>query len=686
MDGKHVTVVTSTASGKSLCYNAPVLHTLLSNPRKKALYLFPTKALAQDQFRKLRALDLQRPRIGIYDGDTLQAERRRVRRNCDVVISNPDMLHVGMLPCHTNWAEFFSNLAFVVVDEMHAYRGVFGAHVANIMRRLRRICRHYGCAPQFISASATIANPAELMRRLTGVQADLIDSDGSPSGEKWIVFWNPPYVGGGQRKSANSEAALLLVELVRHGIRSVTFAKARVVAELIYRYAVEALADAPELSKKIMSYRGGYSPQQRRDIERGMFSGALMGVTATSALELGIDIGGLDACVMAGYPGSIASTWQRAGRAGRGLDSSLAVLVAAGNPLDQFLMRNPEYLLDATHERVIVDPDNPYVVAEHLMCAAYELPLTELDYPLFGPDSRSVLDAVISSGNVVEKAGKCFWSAAGYPAASTSIRSAGGDSFDICDSASADSVMGTVEEARVLHVLHEGAVYLHQGDSYIVDRLDMNLRRAYVSRRDVDYYTVPRTLSDIRIESCHESRPFHSGAAHVGDVVVTSQVIGYWRRALLSDANLETVELQLPSRSYETTAVWLTFSTEMPESVLLRNQGLEGGLHAIEHALIGMMPLYVMCDPSDVGGASHPVQPGLGVPTIFVYDGYPGGVGIAKSLYDELERALAITLEGIESCECSNGCPSCIQSPKCGNNNTPLDKKSAVAILKQILV
>ena len=686
LDGGHVAVVTSTASGKTLCYNLPVLHTQLTSPGTNALYLFPTKALAQDQLRKLQEFGLaDGPRFGIYDGDTPAAERGRIRRNCHTILTNPDMLHLAILPNHTNWMDFFERLAFVVVDEMHAYRGVFGAHVANVLRRLRRVCRYYGSVPQFIACSATIGNPGDLMHRLTGVKAEVIDNDGSPAGERTFAFWNPPFLAEGERKSANSEAAALFLKLVRAGIRNITFAKARVVAELVYRYARAELKDEPEIASRIMPYRGGYTPEQRREIERGLFDGSLLGVTATNALELGVDIGSLEACVLTGYPGTIASTWQQVGRAGRGRGSSLAILVALDNPLDQFLVRNPQYFFDHANERAIVDPYNPYVLAEHLTCAAHELPISEMDLPLFGEDAERVLGVLLDAGQIAPSERGWFWTGSGHPASDVNIRSAGGASFSVYETAHPHEPLGTVEEASAFQMLHEGAVYLHRGESYAVERLEIEERRAYVARRDVEYYTVPRTLTQVKVRSEALSRPQGQGTLHFGEITVVNHVTGYRRKQLLTDTTLEVIDLDLPPQPFDTEGMWFTLDAPIRSDVRERRLGLEGGIHGMEHALIGMMPLYAMCDRMDIGGASHPLHPHCGVPTIFVYDAHPGGVGISEAAYSRADELLEATLRAVSECPCSEGCPSCIQSPKCGDNNFPLDKQAAVSILQYLM-
>lgn len=686
LDGAHVSMVTSTASGKTLCYNLPVLHTQLSSLGKCALYLFPTKALAQDQLRKLQEFGLDAgPRFGVYDGDSSESERRSVRRNCHTVLTNPDMLHLSILPHHTNWVEFFRNLAFVVIDEMHVYRGVFGAHVANTIRRLRRICRHYGSVPQFITCSATIGNPDELLRSLTGVRAEIVDADGSPAGDRWFAFWNPPTLDDGARRSSNSEAASLFLRMVQSGVRNITFCRARVVAELICRYALAELKGRPEIARRVMVYRGGYTPEQRREIERGMFDGSLLGVTATTALELGVDIGGLDACILTGYPGTIASTWQQAGRAGRSGSSSLAVLVGLNNPLDQFVMRNPDYVLDGKNERAVLDPCNPYILAEHLLCAAYESPLSELDLPMFGSEVESVLDVLRESGMLAEVERRWYWIGRGYPAADVNLRSTGGKDYTVLEEREDGRILGAIEESSAFQMLHEGSVYLHQTDSYVVRRLDISEHRAYAARCDVEYYTSPRTTTQVEVIEEYESRPIGMGALHSGEVRVTEQVVGFWKRQLMTDTNLAYVDLDLPAQSFSTQAIWFTLDGALPEDVLEREAGLLGGIHAVEHAMIGMMPLYAMCDRQDIGGVSHPEHPQTGTPVIFVYDGHPGGVGICESVYSRMEELILSVHSAISECNCPDGCPSCIQSPKCGSNNNPLDKASSLSILRYLI-
>jgi len=685
MDGNHVIVVTPTASGKTISYNLPVLNTLLSNPNARALYIFPTKALAQDQLRKLQDFDLPKSvKFGIYDGDTPQNERRIIRRSCNIVLTNPDMLHVGILPYHAYWTDFFANLAFVVIDEMHIYRGVFGSHIGNVMRRLRRVCRHHGSVPQFIGCSATISNPQELMIQLTGTEAHVVEQDGSPAGEKIFAFWNPPVIAEGERRSANLEAAYLFAELVKRGIRNITFARARVVAELIYKYAREYLSKThDELVSRIMSYRGGYTPEQRREIEKGLFTGELIGVTATNALELGIDVGHLDACILTGYPGTVASTLQQAGRAGRGQRSSLAILVALDNPLDQFIIKNPDYLIGKTVEKSVVDPQNPYILAEHLLCACFEIPISELDYELFGEKTEPILNALLETGEVTNQ-GRWYWTGSRYPAGDVNIRSTGGPGFLIYENSDPSAVIGSVDEASAYQTIHQGAVYLHQGETYVVERLDLIARCAYVSRRDVDYYTTPSTITETKIKTKRESRLLHQSEVSFGEVDVTEQVIGYRRKQLLTDVVLDVHDLDMPPKSFDTQAVWLVLCPSLLDALRAQGKDLEGGIHAVEHALIAMLPLYAMCDRNDVGGTSHPLHPSTGLPTVFIYDGHPGGVGIAETAYYFIEDLVNCTLKTVRECPCNQGCPSCIQSPKCGNYNFPLDKEAAVAILESL--
>lgn len=687
--GEHVVVVTGTASGKTLCYNLPALEAILRDPRARALYLFPTKALAQDQIGKLNEFGLfPTVRFATYDGDTPQDERRFIKRGAHLVLTNPDMLHTGILPHHTTWASFFVNLRYVVIDEIHTYRGVFGANVSQVMRRLRRICAHYGANPQFIACSATIANPAELMRAITGLDATVVDEDGAPRGKRTFVFWNPPLISDdGTRSSPYIEAASIFTDLVENEVRNITFTKARKIAELVLRYAREAFEQAGSpRGEQVMSYRAGYTPEDRRAIERALFDGRLIGVTATNALELGIDVGGLDATVLTGYPGTIASTWQQAGRAGRAQEEALTVLIALNDPLEQYLVNHPHYFFGRRVEQAVVDADNRRILAAHLACAAYELPLDAGDLALFGPRAGEVTADLEEMGVLKSRNGRRYYfRGEEYPAAGVNIRSASAEAYQIRDLSRGGLLMGTIEEARAFHTVHPGAVYLHQGETYLVEDLDLRTRVATVVPAEVNYYTEPRELTQISVLAEKRQRPLGPTQASFGEVVVTKQVLGFQRKQLYSEIVLDSVDLDMPEQIFETEALWFTVPKPLVQEIAKAGLDLKGAIHAAEHASIGLMPLFTMCDRWDVGGVSSPYHPDTALPTIFIYDGYPGGAGISEATFDRLRELLAVTAEMIESCPCQDGCPSCIQSPKCGNNNKPLDKRGAAFLLEKLV-
>ncbi len=688
--GQHVVVSTSTASGKTLCYNVPVLEAALGDWRARALYLFPTKALAQDQLRALRELtqgELRRIVFGTYDGDTPRATRARRRKEAAIILTNPDMLHVGILPNHTLWANFFRHLRFVVIDEAHVYRGVFGSQVACVLRRLHRICAFYGNTPQFICCSATIANPGEHVARLAGVEAVVVDDDGSPSGEKVFVLWNPPFVDRTRtaRRSASREATRLFVELVKAGLRNITFTKARKVAELILLYARQALAkEAPELSRLIRSYRAGYLPQERREIEQALFRGQLLGVTATNALELGVDVGQLDATVQVGYPGTIASLWQQAGRAGRGTRRSLSILVGLDNPLDQYFMRHPQELFGRPHEHALIDPDNPYILERHLPCAAHEHPLSSEDERLFGPNFPRVMARLEEQWRLEYTPASDRWRSVGsrYPAQEVSLRSAGGTRVVLLNAAHGYRMMEEMEASAALRRVHPGAIYLHQGESFLVTGLNLDLGEAYLEPTDVSYYTQPREVNEVSIIRSLAHRTVGPAQAFVGRVRVTEQVIGYRRVQQFTETTLGVEYLDLPAQEFETVAVWWDVPPAIARQVARQRRDFHGGLHAVEHAAIGLLPLFAMCDRLDIGGLSTPSHPDTGQAQIFIYDAFPGGVGIAEKGFELLPELWRATLEAVRECPCQGGCPSCIHSPKCGNNNEPLDKAAAEIILR----
>ena len=692
-DGGNVIVATSTASGKTLVYNIPVLESLLTDPRSRALYLFPTKALAQDQLRSLKQLTehgLRGLHYGTYDGDTSRAARTRLRQSGSILLTNPDMLHLGILPNHTLWSNFLAHLQYIVIDEAHVYRGVFGSQVACVLRRLLRLCRFYGAEPRFILCSATIANPGEHAARLTSQPATIIDEDGSPQATREFLLWNPPFVDAAHtaRRSANSEATQLFVEMVQHGIRNITFTKARKVAELILLYARDMLSrDAPELLPLIRSYRAGYRPELRREIEQGLFSGQLIGVTATNALELGVDVGHLDATVMVGYPGTIASTWQQAGRAGRGVREAFNVLIGLDNPLDQYFMRHPEALFGRSPENALIAPDNVHILVKHLPCAAYEKPLTSEDEALFGPGFVDAMVQLERSYRLEYRNERWFYTGVGYPAEQVSLRSISTNKFAILDESQNYCTLEEMEETIALSRIYPGAIYLHQGEAYLITRLDLDTGIAYAKPVEVDYYTEPREANDVRITRQGPTLEKRVGISTVclGEMSVTEQVIALRRLQQFSDTVLSEEPLDLPAQSFNTVGLWFDIPPEVAQDLEARGLDLAGGLHAVEHASIGILPLFAMCDRNDIGGLSTCLHPDTLRAQVFIYDALPGGIGIAEKGYEQIKQLWEATLAAIRECPCDDGCPSCIQSPRCGNNNEPLDKRAAVLLLQALL-
>ena len=687
--GGNVIVATPAASGKSLCYNLPVLDSLLAERTTRALYIFPTKALAQDQLTGLRDLADRLPcRAHIFDGDTPHEERSTIKRSAQVLLTNPDMLHLGILPNHKTWSRLLRGLRYVVLDESHLYRGVFGSHVANVLKRLRRICRMYGSSPQYVLCSATISNPGELARDLTGLDFSVITEDGAPHGAKRFAFWNPPLVDEAKstRRSANSEASALFSELVSQDIRTITFVRTRRVAELVYLYARGQLEESsPELASRISPYRASYLPEDRRRIERALFEGELVGVATTNALELGIDVGSLDATVITGYPGSIASTWQQAGRSGRRGEESLSILVGQGNPLDQYLMNNPRSFFDKPVESALISPENPHILEPQLLCAAYESPLALEDQSVFGAGLAEHLDALEVRGLLRRSGDKWYLTTTlAYPAEGVNIRSTSPHSYLVVEDETG-TILETVEESAAFFQLHPGAVYLHKGDPYVVDRLDLGSRTAYVRPSGVPYYTQAKDYTDIRIRGVRRSRTAGGVNTFLGDVEVTTQVLGFKKRRPYTEEVVGEEYLDLPSQRFNTVALWF----DIPQPVLDRAKGtrldLAGGLHAAEHAAIGVLPLFALCDRNDIGGVSTPLHPDTGRPQVFIYDGHPGGIGIAERGYQIIEDLWRTTMKVVSECPCVSGCPSCIQSPKCGNNNYPLDKRVAMDILGTLL-
>jgi DEAD/DEAH box helicase domain-containing protein len=687
--GQGPTIVTTgTASGKSLCFNLPTLDVLCTDAKARALYLYPTKALAQDQARALHAFGLhKRVRPAIYDGDTKREERTAIRRRSNLILTNPDMLHVGILPHHARWGDFFANLAVVVVDEAHVYRGVFGSHVANVLRRLRRVANAYGTEPRFLLASATIANPVELAERLTGLDVALVDRDGSPGARRQIAMWNPPVVDEAlqTRRSALAEAAEMVAGLVRRGSRTICFMKSRKGVELVARLTkleLEGSGDV-ELAGRVAPYRAGYTPQQRRELEGRLTRGELLAVVTTDALELGIDIGALDAAVVVTFPGTVASLrqmWGRAGRRGRGL----AVYVAGEDALDQFFCRHPDEFLERPVEAAILNFENEPIHLAHLLCAAHEGPLSEDDAETLGPRWRAYADVLVAAGRLVERrGGLVLRRPQDFPAAEVSLRSASPDSFAVVDVASGE-LLGSVETSRAFSTVHDGAVYLHLGRSYEVRELDVEARRALVEPFEGASYTQPKKETMTEVERLLDRRETLGVTLSFGTVSVTEQVLAYQRKRLPDHEVIDLQGLDLPETTFTTQALWY----ELDEDLLAEDFPLEvllGSLHATEHAQIAVLPLLAMCDRWDIGGLSTNLHPQTGGPTIFIYDGHPGGVGITRQGYLAFEQLAEDAYRLISECPCESGCPSCVQSPKCGNLNEPLAKAGARELLARML-
>ncbi len=677
--GEHVIVTTGTASGKTLAFNLPVLDALAREPKNRALYLYPTKALAQDQLRTLQTLNVPRVRAAIYDGDTELDRRWQIRKWANLILTNPDMLHVGVLPHHDRWGDVLQNLRYVVVDEAHVYRGVFGSHVGNVLRRLRRAAAMYGAEPQFLLATATIANPGELARSLLGVETTVVGEDGAPRAERTVVLWNPELLDEelGVRASALGDASRLLADLAQRGLRTICFAKSRRAAELIHRFAADRL-DA-DLRKRLAPYRAGYTPQQRREIERRLVEGELLGVSATDALELGIDIGLLDCAISVGFPGTMASLrqqWGRAGRRGHGL----AVLVASEDALDQYFMREPETLLARRVEAAILDYANPRVLDGHVRSAAFEAPIDDADRATLG---EPALERAAALPELKKTPRGWVWAGREYPAAQIPLRSTTPDSFSVVD-VEDGTLLGIVERERAYSTVHDGAVYLHLGEQYLVRELDLEARHALVEPFTGDWYTQPKKETTTEIAEPLRTERRLGMEVTFGRVVVTEQVVGYQRKSIRDQSTIDLVRLELPQTEFETEAVWYLPEPEQLAD-LDREPVLLGTLHAAEHAMIALLPLWAMCDRWDIGGLSTNVHPQTGRPTIFVYDGHPGGVGITERGFEIFEGWVEDTARMLAGCPCQSGCPSCVQSPKCGNLNEPLDKGGALTLLRRLL-
>lgn len=666
--GEHVVVVTGPASGKTLCYNIPILTSWLSHPETRALYLYPTKALAQDQLRTLQRY-LERGVgfhfiAGTYDGDTPPDTRTRLRDQGHFILSNPDMLHAGILPNHTRWSEFFAHLRYVVVDEIHSYRGVFGSNVACVLRRLNRLCAHYGSQPQYICSSATIANPRELAEALLDRPVTLVDRDGAPRGPRRFVLWNPPFIDEGkvQRRSPNVEAQALMVQLLRERVQTIAFTRARVTAELLYRYVQDELTRlSPSLANAVRAYRGGYLPEERRQIERQLFSGELLGVTSTNALELGVDIGGLDACIMVGYPGSIASTWQQAGRAGRGSEEALIFLIAHNNPIDQYLVQHPDYFFGQSPENAIIDPTNSYILLGHLRCAAAELPLTREEVQQWGEYAPAILDILEEDGQVRRAGDRWYWNTSGYPAADISLRNMAGDTYSIVDTTGqSNQVIGTVDGFSAFTLIHTEAIYLHHGETYFVRELNLQQKVAYVEKMAVDYYTQAVTETKIVVEEKEEERPWRLSQTGFGEVMVTLFTLMFRKIKFYSLDSIGFGNLDLPPQPMETAAMWLIPPVSALRLVREFGRIPAEGMLGIANVLVDIVPLFVLCDYLDIGSVVD--SSNFGSPSIFIYDRYPGGLGFAQKAYELLDDIMEACLLLIHECECEDGCPSCVGS------------------------
>lgn len=701
--GENVVVVTPTASGKTLCYNLPVLDAILENPDTRALYLFPTKALAQDQLAELQDLGGSLgDAFGVftYDGDTPADARRAIRQRAHIVLTNPDMLHAGILPHHTKWTRLFENLEYIVIDELHTYRGVFGSHLANVLRRLRRITRFYGRDPRFIFSSATIANPGELARRLIGEEVGIVDRSGAPSGEKVFLFYNPPMVNRflGIRRSCINETWRIARAFMHHGLQTMVFANSRLHAEVLLTYLKRDNPQPPGEPEIVRGYRGGYLPTERREIEKGLREGRIRAVVSTSALELGIDIGSLDVAVMAGYPGTIASTWQRAGRAGRRKGGACAVLVASSRPLDQFIVRHPEYFFSGSPEHAYIQPDNLEILVNHLKCAAFELPLQagesfgEADLQLLG-------ERLAESGYLHANGGFWYWTQESYPADAISLRSVTSDNFVIVDETGPPKIIGEVDFTSALSTVHPKAIYLHGAIQYQVERMDFPGRKAYVKQVDADYFTQAIVYTEVERLKVDESASVAGPAAKAhGDVRIRSQVVGFKKIKFYTLENVGSGNLELPENEMHTTAYWVTLRRALidalPYTVSERQDGLFGLLYALESVAC----LLLMCDRVDLGATigegapdvAEPLRAPDGAspegewfePALYLFDNYPGGIGQSEPLYRIHDLLLARTLELISGCECDKGCPSCVGPV---GETGERSKEAALAILEWLV-
>lgn len=677
--GKNIILSTPTASGKSLAFNIPVFEDLHRNHQATALYLYPTKALSNDQLRSIREMEAAsgiRVYPEIYDGDTPSGRRPGIRERSRIIITNPYELH-QVLPWHYKWQRFLGHLQYVIIDEAHHYRGVFGSNVAFLIRRLRRICGYYGAQPQFILSSATIANPLEFAQNLTGLQFQLIDDDGSPRGNKFFVLYNPFY-DGAKEPSTHQETKRLLMEAINHNLPAICFTVSRKMAELLaFWIRSDLTTDSPGLAEQVMAYRAGYLPGERREIENRLKRGELKVIVSTNALELGIDIGSLDSVIISGYPGSMVSIWQQSGRAGRGADEAIAVLVAFQDPLDQYFMNHPELLFGNSLEHAIISLSNPYINSGHLLCAASELPLLpESDRAYLGTGMEGFIEPLEQELLLRQTQSGYVYSGKARPADLVSLESFSAGVFKvICDG----RVIETMDRARAFREAHDGAVLLHQGETYVVRSLDLDNSTVYAEQAEVDYFTEPVKAADIEVLAEREHKEVGGFRVTLGSVVVHEQYTGYKIRKY--DSVIGYRPLSLPSTDFKTSAVWFTVPQAIKKMVLEQQRDFSGGLHGIEHAMIGIMPFQVMCDRRDIGGVSVPFHYNTRAATVFIYDGYEEGIGLAEKAFELFSGIARMTYELVRDCRCERGCPGCIISPKCGNDNQPLDKKAAELIL-----
>lgn len=674
-DGENVVLVSGTASGKTLCYNLPIIERLLEHPEDKAFYIFPTKALAQDQLHTLQELtDITLTgsiNVSTYDGDTVHHKRKKIRESAHIFITNPDMLHTAILPNHTKWSHVLSHIKFIVIDEIHVYRGVFGSHVALVLRRLDRLIEYYGGKVQYICASATIANPGELARQLTNRDLTVVKKDGAPRGGKHFILWNPPLAKERDtlpktstsnttiyRTSPNIQAQHLLIRLMNAGAQTIAFTRARMATELLYKYIHDYFVTTGNpLAESIKPYRGGYLAETRRQIEADLFSGRLKAVTTTNALELGIDIGSMDACIMVGYPGSIASTWQQAGRAGRTLSESLIFLIASNEPIDQYLMHHPEFLFQKVPEQAIINPSNPYILSAHLGCAAFELPLETQDEFFFSPLIHDLISILEDTGYLKRIKDRWYWSRPGYPSFDTGLRTVTGDTYTIHESNDQQQVIGTIDAQSAFFMLHPGAIYLQEGESYYVKHLDIKRKIAIVEKNKQDYHTTPLTAAQLRLIKKQSERTIRGGNLGFGDVEVTITVFSYARVRYYSSERLSIEKLDLPPQQLESSAFWIEVLFD-PDYLNHEQISLMEGLVGIKNLVLVILPILAMCDRNDIGGLVDVRV--FGHPAIFIYDRYPGGMGFAERGFSDFPQMLDMLRELIQECECESGCPACV--------------------------